>query len=294
MSEGFPPPEQERASRVEAKSAEVLMHVRAAQKGEKVNVLEDGTEVEKEPNPVEVLRAGIRGFADSKEAELSGQLADRLEAEILALPPEERNELTNVLAEGNLYAIKQSSGRSKRALELYASVSAQTEGALTPEKSKERSAHFHSEDRQGDTLLVSGNFGPAAEKFAHAYKIREELDLITDPDEIGPAACARYGEAAALFMTGKLEGARAKVADARELLTGIEAKEPVLEPNVRSLEQAIADMEKIEDEDERNATLAALAEIITENGGSGGGVKRINFKKELDAARAKASPEKPE
>ena len=77
-------------------------------------------------------------------------------------------------------------------------------------------------------------------------------------------------------MAGNIENAQRLSKEAMDKLEGIEDKEVLLRDNIQALQEAI-NRYNSPDFSQHERVLEKLDESVRQTGGSGGGVKRINF-----------------
>lgn len=211
------------------------------------------------------------------------ELAQKIEiyrAQIAEAQPELLNAFDTKLAEAYLYAGDSENDNLTGAEERYQRVletkltDVPEEGELTAVERQKYSEVFHALDRLSDVAFVGGRYQEAGDRYSDAIERRAEF--ADDPSEQGSLACATYGKAASAFMSGDIENAERLTQEALDGLEGIEVNEELLHSNVLSLQEAIHGYSQL-DAEQRERVLEKLDESVRQAGGSGGGVKRINF-----------------
>ncbi|MFA6588462.1 MAG: hypothetical protein WCT08_05335 [Patescibacteria group bacterium] len=224
---------------------------------------------------------------ENSDPELAAQIAEKIADKEYAVPEELQNQFKAKIGEGLLYGGNIDNERFERSAEFYDSVRKRTAEKLPQnindipedERPVELGENFHSIDRLADLAFLSGNFEDAKNAYQHAFEARGKFKEI----EKGPSACAKYGEAASAFMQGEIQTCLELIADAKNLLSGLEDNESILYPNIEKLEAAAMAFDGL-DETEKPTRLEAIKESLGRNGGKQGGVKRINFEELYDEA----------
>lgn len=202
-------------------------------------------------------------------------------AQIEEAQPEQVNAFDAGMADSRFYSGDSDNDNLENAEELYQRIKATKlaelhgdEYALTEAERTQYSEVFNAADRLADIAFVDGRYLEAGDRYAEAIELRAQF--LDDPNEQGPLACATYGNAASAFMTGDIENAQRLCKEAMEQLEGIEDKETILRDNIQFLQEAASGYAAL-DGSQRERVLEKLDEAIRQSGGSGGGVKRINF-----------------
>jgi hypothetical protein len=236
------------------------------------------------------LRELTRG--EDTDPELAAVIAEKLDITQYDIPEELQNEWETTLGEAFMYGGREGSDFLSKAADKYSRVAARArehlpediEALPDDEKPRELSDFFHALDRQADVTFLSGEFEDAVSTFQLAVESRGKFAS----QEPGPVACAIYGEAASLFMQGKVNEALGRIEEARNPLKAAKG-EQLLTDNINFLETAALALDNLEDTSEREARLSAMKTLLKQTGGSGGGVKRINFNKLFDDAEREAA-----
>ncbi|RJO58863.1 hypothetical protein C4546_04645 [Candidatus Parcubacteria bacterium] len=241
----------------------------------------------------EVVNSLTKG--EQADPDLAGQLAERLIEQIPEMPPELQNQLEIKLGEALLYGGHAGNDRLETSLTYYQQAKKRA-GEKLPENleevpeaklTREVSEFLHSTDRMADLAFLAGDYASAEKAFADAFEKRGEISN----KERGPAACAKYGQAASALMIGNIRECLSDLAEAKKILEDLEDQEPVLFPKIEKLE-AVAEAADELEPDAFTRRLGAMKELLTKQGGSKGGVKRIDFQEVFDEAEMfESSPE---
>jgi len=232
---------------------------------------------------VAVAKKQLRELTRGKDTdpELAAFVAGKLNLASYDIPQELQGEWETTLGEAFMYGGKEGNDFLDNAADKYSELATHARERLPEdidtipddEKPRELSDFFHARDRQGDVTFLSGDFEAAVSAYQLAVESRGKFAS----QEPGPVACAIYGEGAALFMQGKVNEALECIEQARNLLKE-KKDEDVLTGNINNLETAAMALDEL-DPAVREERLASMKAILKQNGGSGGGVKRIDFNK---------------
>ncbi len=215
------------------------------------------------------LRKLTRG--EDTDPELAAVVAEKLDLTPYDIPDELQNQWETTLGEALMYGGKVENGYLDKAQEHYRTVVKRTQHAV--EGDPDLSHRLHSLDRMGDTSFLSGDYVNARLNFLAVNTLRDDLGLLER--ENGPAACALYGESASLLMQGQVGEALECIEQARKLLKD-KKDEDELTRNINNLETAAMALDEL-DLSLRNERLAAMKDLLQQNGGKDGGVKHIDF-----------------
>ena len=215
------------------------------------------------------------------DPELAASMAEQLDLAAHDIPPELQGEWDKSLGETFLYGGKEGNSFLDSAAEKYSQLATRTRERLPEdidaipddEKSEDLSNYFYANDRQFDIAILRGDFEAAVSASQLAIEARGKFAS----QEVGPVACATYAEGAALFMQGKVNEALECIEQARNLLKE-KKDEETLVGNINNLETAAMALDEL-DPTVREERLTAMKALLKQNGGNGGGVKRIDFNK---------------
>ena len=227
--------------------------------------------------------------SENSDPELAAQIAETIAGKEYEVPPELQNRFETKIGEALLYGGNIENERFEKSTEYYDGVRQRAAKKIPEnindipenERPPELSEHFHATDRLADLAFLSGSYEDAASAYHATVESRGKFK--EQEQEIGPVACAKYGEAASAFMQGDTQTCLDLIAEAKGMLAEIEDSEPTLYPNIEKLEVAAEAFDELA-ETEKTNRLEAIKETLKNLGGKQGGVKRVNFQELFDEA----------
>ncbi len=234
-----------------------------------------------EAEAVDGLKGMVHELTRSGNTEEAVQLVEMVEPRMKKLSPELQAHFNNIAGEAHFYASDFENAETAFGATAKADLQKfpESEKKITPELKDAWSRTIHAQGRLGDVTFLSGRYAAAADRFKEQIATQE----LSPIEPVGTRACALYGLAASEYMKGEIAHCLESLAAAKTLLEGAPGDESVLMGNIENLEDAAEAMDEV-DEEKQEALRGAIHEMLQRRGGSGGGVKRIDFRELFDAA----------